>query len=118
MTKKTNDMTTPLSIINAVFDYYGIDTSLRTSKTRNREIVQARQVSMYFMRRYTKQSLACIGLYFQKDHATIFHSIRHVNDLSDTDKYYRYDINQINNRIFSTVECDEHQYDQYDTDKV
>ena len=118
MPKTINDMTMPMMIISVVFDYFGIDTSYRTAKVRDHEIVLSRQVSMYYIKKYTKQSLAGIGSYFQKDHATILHAIKTVNNYIDTDKKFRCDIERINNRILSKVMIDDHKYDQYDTDRV
>jgi chromosomal replication initiator protein len=60
------------------------------SKTRKREIVQARQIAMYFAKKMTKSSLANIGLHCGgKDHATVLHACRTVNNLSETDKHFR-----------------------------
>ena len=60
------------------------------SKTRKREIVQARQLTMYFAKQLTKNSLATIGAQCgNKDHATVLHACRTVNNLAETDKRFR-----------------------------
>ena len=63
---------------------------LLKSKTRKREVVQARQISMYFSKKMTKSSLANIGAHCGgKDHATVLHACRTVTNLSETDKHFR-----------------------------
>ena len=48
-------------IQKVVCDYFDLPIELLKSKTRKREIVQARQISMYFAKKMTKSSLANIG---------------------------------------------------------
>ena len=77
-------------IQKVVCDYFDLPIELLKSKTRKREIVQARQISMYFAKKMTKSSLANIGLHCGgKDHATVLHACRTVNNLSETDKHFR-----------------------------
>ncbi|NDF60044.1 MAG: hypothetical protein EB100_03100, partial [Crocinitomicaceae bacterium] len=60
------------------------------SKTRKREVVQARQISMFFSKKLTKASLASIGANCGgKDHATVLHACRTVLNLSETDKQFK-----------------------------
>ncbi len=73
-----------------VCDYFDLPIELLKSKTRKREIVQARQIAMYFSKKMTKSSLANIGLHCGgKDHATVLHACRTVNNLSETDKHFK-----------------------------
>jgi chromosomal replication initiator protein len=75
-----------------VSDYFGIPVDKINSKTRKREVVQARQLTMYFSKKYTKSSLSTIGLHCgNKDHATVLHACRTVSNLKETDKqFYKY----------------------------
>lgn len=83
-----------------VCDYYRIPIDLMQSKTRKREIVQARQVSMFFSKSLTKSSLASIGSQIGgKDHATVLHACKTVNNLIDTDKHFRNQISDIEKKI-------------------
>ena len=67
-----------------------MDLMTLQSKTRKRHIVQARQLAMYFAKRYTKASLASIGSQIGKrDHATVLHACRTVENLADTDKQFK-----------------------------
>lgn len=73
-----------------VCDYFNMPMELLKSKTRKREVVQARQISMYFAKSMTKSSLATIGAHCGgKDHATVLHACRTVNNLIDTDKRFK-----------------------------
>ena len=73
-----------------VADYFEMDLVTLQSKTRKRHIVQARQLAMFFAKRYTKASLASIGYQIGKrDHATVLHACRTVENLADTDKQFK-----------------------------
>jgi chromosomal replication initiator protein len=83
-----------------ISDYFKIPVEKINSKTRKREIVQARQLSMYFAKRFTKSSLSTIGLNCgNKDHATVLHACRTINNLRETDKQFKQYINDIEKRI-------------------
>lgn len=74
------------------------------NKTRKREVVQARQIAMYFSKKYTKCSLATIGSYIGgKDHATVLHACKAVENLIETDKQVAKDINEINEALKNTA---------------
>jgi chromosomal replication initiator protein len=73
-----------------VSDYFQMDVDMLQSKTRKRHIVQARQLAMFFAKKLTKASLASIGSQIGKrDHATVLHACKTVNNLSSTDKQFR-----------------------------
>jgi chromosomal replication initiator protein len=77
-------------IRNTVCDYFKISPETIVSKTRKREIVQARQIAMYLVRNLTKTSLTSIGSQMGgKDHATVLHACSTVSDLIDTDRNIR-----------------------------
>lgn len=77
-------------IKKTVCDYFNIAPDQLKSKTRKREIVQSRQVAMYFAKIYTKNSLASIGSQIGgKDHATVLHACKTVNNLMETDKRFK-----------------------------
>jgi chromosomal replication initiator protein len=83
-----------------VCDYFTIPVEQVKSKTRKREIVQARQISMYYAKDLTKSSLKTIGMHFGgRDHSTVIHACQTVNDLMETDKKFRADIEEIGKRI-------------------
>lgn len=77
-------------IQKVVCDYFDMPIDLLKSPTRKREIVQARQLAMYFSKQLTKASLASIGAQCgNKDHATVLHACRTVNNLAETDKRFK-----------------------------
>jgi chromosomal replication initiator protein len=83
-----------------VCDYFNLPMELLKSKTRKREVVQARQISMYFAKSLTKSSLATIGMHCGgKDHATVLHACRTVNNLIDTDKRFKGYITELEKKI-------------------
>lgn len=89
-------------IQEAVCVYFGISTDQFLSKTRKREIVQARQIAMYLSRNLTKTSLASIGSQLGgKDHATVLHACNTVCDLMDTDRGFRQFVTDIEKQIIS-----------------
>lgn len=77
-------------IQKVVCDYFDLAIEILKSKTRKREVVQARQIAMYFSKKMTKSSLANIGAHCGgKDHATVLHACRTVSNLSETDKQFK-----------------------------
>ena len=87
-------------IQKVVCDYFDIPVDIMKSKTRKREIVQARQLAMYFSKQLTKSSLAHIGKHCgNKDHATVLHACKTVNNLADTDKRFKGYLSDIEKRL-------------------
>ncbi|MBR9831557.1 chromosomal replication initiator protein DnaA [Acidiluteibacter ferrifornacis] len=87
-------------IQKVVCDYFDLPIELLKSKTRKREVVQARQIAMFFAKRMTKSSLANIGMHCGgKDHATVLHACKTVNNLIDTDKRFRTYIDELEKKI-------------------
>ena len=70
---------TPTLIINVVAEHFGVKPEDITSKKRNAEFVQPRQVVMYLCNKYTQNSLANIGkILGKKDHTTVIHGIKKI----------------------------------------
>ncbi len=83
-----------------VCDYFGIPVDQINSKTRKREIVQVRQLSMYFAKKMTNSSLSTIGHHCgNKDHATVLHACRTINNLIDTDAKFKANVVEIEKKI-------------------
>ena len=74
-----------------VCDYFNITRDDLLSKTRKRQIVQARQIAMYMSRNLINNcSLSTIGAEIGgKDHATVLHACTTVTDLMSTDKSFK-----------------------------
>lgn len=77
-------------IQSTVCDYFDLSHDELHSKSRKRDIVQARQIAMYFAKKHTKHSLTSIGAKIgNKDHATVLHANKTVTNLMDTDKRFK-----------------------------
>lgn len=70
---------TPSLIISVVAEHFGVNPEDITSKRRNSEFVQPRQVVMYLCRELTDTSFTNIGkLLGKKDHTTIIHGVNKI----------------------------------------
>lgn len=78
--KKNN----PLEFIQTIICHHlALSPNSLKSKTRKQEIVFARQLIMYFARKYTNYSLSKIGEFIGgKDHATVLHAYNKIEKLS------------------------------------
>ena len=84
-------------IQKVVSDYFQLDVETLQSKTRKRHIVQARQLAMFFAKKYTKSSLANIGSQIgDRDHATVLHACKTVDNLMTTDKQFKKYVDDLN----------------------
>ena len=98
--KSTNREVTIDYIQKVVCDYFNIPIESIQSRTRKREIVQARQLTMYYAKKLTKSSLAIIGLQCgNKDHATVLHACKTVANLAETDKQCRFWIEELDKKF-------------------
>jgi chromosomal replication initiator protein len=83
-----------------VSEYFQMNVDTLQSKTRKRHIVQARQLAMYFAKKFTKASLASIGNQIGKrDHATVLHACKTVDNLTFTDKQFRKYVEDLNQKL-------------------
>ena len=84
-----NDLTID-HIQQIIADYFNLDIESLHSKTRKRNVVQARQLAMFFSKKYTKNSLSTIGSQIgQRDHATVLHACKTVENLIETDRAFK-----------------------------
>ena len=112
-------MPNSFEIINIVFDFYHIPVEIRDSKSRKRELVNSRQVAMFYLKENTNETLNKIGNYFNRDHATVLHAIKTVNNLSDTDKKFRHELITVKEKIKYGLSSDDfRRYVNYDTDNT
>jgi chromosomal replication initiator protein len=83
-----------------VCEYFEVPIEMVKSKTRKREIVQARQISMYLAKSHTKTSLKSIGAFFGgRDHSTVIYACQTVEDLIDTDKKFKAYVHDIQKKL-------------------
>ena len=78
------------NILNLVIGTFGIDMKSINSKSRKREIVLARQAAMHLCKKFTTQSVSRIGMVVGgRDHATVLHALKNVEDLLVTDNDFK-----------------------------
>ena len=89
------------TVQSAVCDYFNITPEELVSKSRKRQIVQARQISMYLCRNLISNcSLSTIGAQTGgKDHATVLHSCNIVSDLMATDRMFKKYVSDLEARL-------------------
>lgn len=76
------------AVSDIVAEIWEVPKEALTTKTRQREVVEARQVLMTYRKLVTGKSLKKVGKEFGKDHATVLHAIQTVNNLIETDKVF------------------------------
>jgi chromosomal replication initiator protein len=88
------------TIQKMVCDYFDVPYEKLLQKTRKREIVQARQISMFLAKAFTKNSLKTIGEHFGgRDHTTVIHSCQTVKDLMDTDTLFKESVIELQQKV-------------------
>ena len=91
-------------IKKCVADHYEVPIEKLKSQTRKRNVVLARQLSMYFAKNITNHSLKAIGDSFGgRDHSTVIYSVRAVNDMLDTDVEFKRTVKDIEKKLRQPV---------------
>ena len=98
---------TPQLIINVVAEHFGITSDDITSKRRNSEFVQPRQICMYLCRKLTAESLQSIGKSLgKKDHTTVIHGIDKITEEIQTNEELKNRIDIITKKIKTQISWD------------
>ena len=85
-------------ILEKVCGHYGVEQRHVFSKSRKREYVQVRQVSMYLAQKYTKMPAGRIGqLIGNRDHSTVIHSCNTIEQRLKVDKAFSAELDSIEN---------------------
>lgn len=83
-------------IMDTVCNHFNVSTTAVASRSRKREYVTARQVSMYLAQKYTKMPASRIGkLVGGRDHSTVIHSCSQVEMRIKTDRLFHDEITSI-----------------------
>lgn len=78
------------NILNLVIQTFGVDMKSINSKSRKKEIVQARQAAMHLCHQHTTQSVCRIGtIVGGRDHATVLSAFKKVEDMLQTDPGFK-----------------------------
>lgn len=88
-------------IAQQVSSYYDIDADLIYTKSRKREISDARQMVMYLAKKHAKMPLTAIGTRLSRTHATVLHACKNIEDRLPHEKQLKDDIAKIESRIFA-----------------
>lgn len=83
-------------IMDTVCNHFNVSTAAVASRSRKREYVTARQVSMYLAQKYTKMPASRIGkLVGGRDHSTVIHSCSQIEMRLKTDRLFHDEITSI-----------------------
>ncbi len=82
-----------------VAEHYAMSIDKILSRSRTRDVVVARQLSMFLSKKMTNNSLKSIGKSFGKDHTTVIHAIKSIKNLLDTDNEFQSEIMALEKRI-------------------
>ena len=96
--KTDNHPLTIDDILERVCNHYSVTTQQVLSRSRKRDYVAARQMSMYFAQKYTKMPASRIGqLIGGRDHSTVIHSCSAVEQRLKVDKAFVAEVTSIEN---------------------
>ena len=85
-------------ILEKVCQHFGVSQQHVISKSRKRDYVQVRQVSMYLAQKYTKMPASRIGqLIGGRDHSTVIHSCSTIEQRLKVDKEFSAELSSIEN---------------------
>lgn len=85
-------------ILDSVCNHFEVTVAAVNGRSRKREYVEARQVSMYLAQKYTKMPASRIGkLMGGRDHSTVIHSCSKVEKRLEVDKLFLDEIASIEN---------------------
>ena len=87
-------------IKSLVAEHFDVPVDKLGGKTRKRQFVIARQLSMYLAKNLTGKSLKAIGQMFGgRDHSTVIYSIKTVQDLMETDLVFKDTVAELEKKI-------------------
>lgn len=72
-----------------VAEHYNIRVAEMTSKRRDRPVVRPRQIAMYLAKELTIKSLPDIGRAFDRDHTTVIHAVKAIEQLRKEDPGFK-----------------------------
>ncbi len=82
-------------ITQEVCSYYDIDPDLIFTKTRKREISDARQMIMFLSKKLAKMPLTAIGTRLSRTHATVLHACNNIDERLAFEKQLQEDVKKI-----------------------
>ena len=95
---------TPSQVIEVISKYYNLSVQELVSASRNKELVQPRQVAMYLIRQETDASLPEIGgLLGGRDHTTVIHGIERVKERLEAEEQLRREVMSVRELLYLNV---------------
>ena len=90
------------SIVETVSKELNIKPSDMKSKSRSKNIVEARRIVIYLAKNLTPNSMPQIAQFFNmKDHSAVSHSIKKINELIETNEYFKVRVEELKNKILA-----------------
>ena len=98
--KEAAERITPEIIQAAVANHWGVPISALSSKRRTKDLTVPRQVAMYLIRELLELPLVKIGYLFGgRDHSTVIHSVRKVEDSLAADPAFLRRVNALKEEL-------------------
>ena len=89
------------SIQNVVAAHFNLNIQEMLSPRRSRSLARPRQIAMYLSKQHTTNSLPDIGRKFSnRDHTTVIHAVRKIDELIKKDNEVKHNVNEINKKLF------------------
>lgn len=99
--KHSNSVPIPAhDIIKMVCEYYNLEFDKVTSKDRSRYVCYPRHILMLLLYTYCDRSLKTTGDILNRDHTTVLHGIRTIQNLTETDDVIRAEVDMFKFKIF------------------
>lgn len=89
------------SIARTVSDFYNIEVDQIFTKSRKREVSDARQMVMYLAKKHTKMPLKAIGARLSRTHATVLYACRLIDERLPLEKKLYDDLAKIESELLS-----------------
>ena len=89
----------PADIIATVCQTLKMPETVITTRTRQRDAVKVRNIVMFLIKKFTDCSLAEIGKYVHRDHATVAHSLNMMDDQLSYDAVLRQEVATIERNL-------------------
>ena len=97
----TNNKSVNVELIqNLVASHFNLSIQELLSQRRSRSLARPRQIAMYLAKQYTTNSLPDIGRKFSnRDHTTVIHAIKKIEDLLKKDSEIKQSVNEIKKKF-------------------
>lgn len=86
-------------ITQEVANHFGIESDRIFSKSRKREVSDARQMVMYLAKKHAKMPLTAIGTRLSRTHATVLYACKNIEERLPLEKQLQADVNKIESAL-------------------